>query len=48
MQEHVFHGYTSTYGVVCFDCCAETKQFYETVEAAARAWNRRREENEQI
>lgn len=41
MQEHVFHGYMSTYGVVCFDCCAETKQFYETVEDAARAWNRR-------
>lgn len=46
MQEHVFSGYMSTYGVVCFDCCAETKQFYETVKDAARAWNRRREEDE--
>lgn len=41
MQEHVFHGYTSTYGVVCLDCCAETRQFYDTKEEAAEAWNRR-------
>lgn len=41
MQEHKFHGYTSTYGVVCLDCCAETRQFYETWEEAEEAWNRR-------
>lgn len=41
VQEHVFHGYSSTYGVVCFDCCAETKQFFTDKKVAIRAWNRR-------
>lgn len=41
MQEHKFHGYTSTFGVVCLDCCAETRQFYETRKEAEEAWNRR-------
>ena len=43
LQEHVFHGYSSTYGVVCFDCCAETKQFFTDKNVAIRAWNRRAE-----
>ena len=41
MQEHVFVGYSSTWGVVCLDCCAETKQFYKNSQEAAEAWNRR-------
>ena len=35
----VFKGYT--FGVVCLDCCCETRQFYETEEDAIDAWNRR-------
>lgn len=41
IQEHKFVGYTSTFGVVCLDCCAETRQFYRTKEQAIAAWNRR-------
>lgn len=41
MQEHVFKGYCNTYGVVCFDCGAETRQFYTCEKTAVRAWNRR-------
>lgn len=41
MQEHVFVGYSSTFGVVCLDCCAETRQFYMTKDEAIAAWNRR-------
>lgn len=43
LQEHVFHGYRSTFGVVCLDCCCETRQFYDTAREAAEAWNRRAE-----
>lgn len=43
IQEHRFHGYANTYGVVCLDCCCETKQFFETLEDAIEAWNRRAE-----
>lgn len=43
IQEHVFIGYTSTYGVVCLDCCAEIRQFFYTTEEAIEAWNRRTE-----
>ena len=43
LQEHVFHGYTSTFGIVCLDCCCETRQFYYTEKEAAEAWNRRAE-----
>lgn len=41
VQEHVFSGYTSTFGVVCLDCCCETRQFYDSKEDAIEAWNRR-------
>lgn len=41
LQEHIFVGYTNTYGVVCLDCCAETRQFFRTREEAIEAWNRR-------
>lgn len=41
IQEHRFMGFTNTYGVVCLDCCAETRQFYDTEEEAIAAWNRR-------
>lgn len=41
LQEHIFFGYTNTYGVVCLDCCVETKQFFRTEEEAVEAWNRR-------
>ena len=41
VQEHVFIGLTSTFGVVCLDCCCETRQFYYTKEDAIEAWNRR-------
>lgn len=40
LREHVFVGYTSTYGVVCLDCCAETRQFFYTKDEATEAWNR--------
>ena len=43
MQEHKFYGFASTWGVVCLDCCAETRQFYESQRKAAEAWNRRAE-----
>ena len=43
MNEHVFTGYSSTFGVVCLDCCAETRQFYDIKEEAITAWNRRAE-----
>ena len=39
--EHVFHGYMSTYGIVCLDCSCETRQFYDTQQEAIAAWNRR-------
>ena len=41
MQEHVFVGYRSTYGIVCLDCCCETRQFYDSATDAIKAWNRR-------
>ena len=41
VQEHRFKGCTSTYGVVCLDCYAETQQSYDTEEEAIAAWNRR-------
>lgn len=47
MQAHVFIGYASTYGVVCLDCCAETRQFYKTENEAREAWNRRAERSEE-
>ena len=47
IQEHKFIGYKSTYGVVCLDCCAETRQFYETANEAADAWNRRFQDDKQ-
>jgi Lar family restriction alleviation protein len=40
-NEHKFFGYASTFGVVCLDCCAETRQFYNTSEEAIAAWNTR-------
>ena len=46
MQEHVFVGYRSTYGIVCLDCCCETRQFYDTETEAAEAWNRRTKEED--
>lgn len=47
VQEHVFKGYSSTYGVVCLDCCCETRQFFKTEEMAISAWNRRANDGEQ-
>lgn len=47
VQEHIFHGYANTYGVVCLDCCAETRQFYCTMDEAVKAWNRRAERKEE-
>lgn len=42
IREHRFHGYNSTWGVVCIgECSCETRQFYDTVEEAIEAWNRR-------
>ena len=41
VQKHVFKGYTDTFGVVCLDCCCETRQFYKTEAEAIEAWNRR-------
>lgn len=46
MQIHGFVGYASTYGVVCLDCCAETRQFYNTENEAREAWSRRTERSE--
>lgn len=44
IQKHVFVGYTDTFGVVCLDCCCETRQFYETEAEAIEAWNTRKGE----
>lgn len=41
VQEYIFHGYTSTYGVVCLDCCCETRQFFTSEAKAIEIWNRR-------
>ena len=41
IQRHEFIGYTDTFGVVCLDCCAETRQFFTDKKVAVRAWNRR-------
>lgn len=41
LTEHKFQGLTSTYGIVCLDCCCETRQFFETADEAIEAWNRR-------
>lgn len=41
IQTHKFFGLQNTYGVVCLDCYAQTRQFYDTEEEAAKAWNRR-------
>lgn len=41
VQRHEFIGYTDTFGVVCLDCCAETRQFFTDKKTAERAWNRR-------
>ena len=46
LQRHEFVGYTDTFGVVCLDCCCETRQFFETKEEAIKAWNRRSERSE--
>lgn len=32
---------SSTYGITCVNCRAETRQFYKTIEDAENAWNRR-------
>jgi Lar family restriction alleviation protein len=48
MHEHVFTGYSSTFGVVCLDCCAETRQFYDIKEEAIAAWNRRTEQESEL
>ncbi|HBS60901.1 MAG TPA: hypothetical protein DEA44_16765 [Firmicutes bacterium] len=41
IHKYEFIGYSSTFGVVCLDCCAETRQFYDTPAEAITAWNRR-------
>ena len=46
IQRHEFIGYADTFGVVCLDCCCETRQFFETKEEAIEAWNRRAERSE--
>lgn len=35
-----------TYGVVCRDCGVQTRQFYDTPDEAAEAWNRRDDDGE--
>lgn len=39
--EHKFYNLSSTYGVACVNCKCETYQFFEEREEAAKAWNRR-------
>lgn len=46
IQRHEFIGYADTFGVVCLDCCCETRQFFETKKEAIEAWNRRAERSE--
>ena len=46
IQRHEFVGYTDTFGVVCLDCCCETRQFYDTKKDAIEAWNRRVDERD--
>ena len=41
LLEHIFHELSSTWGVVCLDCCCETRQFYPSAKEAEEAWNRR-------
>lgn len=46
LQNHKFIGCADTYGVVCLDCGAETKQFYKNKEKAIKTWNYRAEKNQ--
>ena len=41
IQEHVFIGFSSTYGIVCLDCGAKSRQFFDTKQEAIDAWDRR-------
>ena len=41
IQRHEFIGYAETFGVVCLDCCCETRQFFYNKKDAIEAWNRR-------
>lgn len=41
MQEHVFVGYKSIWGVVCQGCWCETNWENFSKEEVAEAWNRR-------
>ena len=42
MQVHEFVGYRNTYGIVCLDCGAETRQFFMSKSEAEEAWNIRK------
>ena len=39
--EHKSHMLASTFGVICLQCEAQTKQFFTAKRTAIRAWNRR-------
>ena len=41
IKRHEFIGYADTFGVVCLDCGAETRQFFADKKTAIDAWNRR-------
>ena len=38
---HEFYLQTNTYGVMCFNCEVQTKQFFTNKITAVKAWNRR-------
>lgn len=41
IQRHELIGHEDTFGVVCLNCRAETRQLFTHEKVAARAWNRR-------
>ena len=44
LEEHVFTGYSNTYGVICPLCRTQGNQFWASKEEAVEMWNRRVED----
>ena len=41
IMKHLFNNQSTSYGVKCKRCLAETFQFFKSREKAVEAWNRR-------
>lgn len=45
--EHTFHNLPDNFGVKCFNCKAESYQFFDSRKEAIETWNKRYEPSEQ-